>query len=69
MVNVSILNEFGHEYFEDLTVEEAKRLIDETIDAEGTRYFIVDKDTKQILREIKLQEDQDIALIPIVVGG
>lgn len=69
MVNVSILNEFGHESFEDLTVEEAETLVNETIDAEGARYFVIDKDTKQILREIKLQEDQDIALIPIIGGG
>jgi len=69
MVKVSILNEFGHESFEDLTVEEAEKLVNETIDAEGTRYFVIDKDTKQILREIKLQEDQDITLIPIIRGG
>ena len=69
MVNVSILNEFGHERFEDLPVEEAEKLIEETIDAEGTRYFVIDKDTKQILREIKLQPEQDIALIPIIGAG
>jgi len=69
MVNVSILGSKGHEEFKDLTVEEAEELIEKTIDAEGQRYFIVDKNTNQLIKEVKLQPDQDIALIPIVKGG
>ena len=69
MVTVSILNEKGHEQFVDLTPQEAEALIEETIEAEGTRYFIIDRTSDKLLRELKLQEGQDIVLIPIARGG
>jgi len=69
MVTVNILGKKGHEQFVDLTPEEAEELIEETIDAEGQRYFVVDKDTQKIVKELKLQEDQELVLIPIAQGG
>ena len=69
MVKVEILGSEGHQTFEDLTPEEAKELINKTIEAEGQRYFIIDKQTKAVLKEIKLSENQEIALIPIARGG
>lgn len=69
MTKVEILGSEGHQTFEDLTPEQAEELINKTIEAEGQRYFIIDKQTKAILKEIKLSENQEIALIPIARGG
>ena len=65
MVKVIVLNLNGHTTHEDLTVEEAEKLVIE----KGTRYFVVDWETKNILRELELEENQAIALIPKVQGG
>ena len=69
MVTVNVLGRKGHEEFKDLSSEEAEILINEIEDAEGERYFIVDKNTQKIVKELKLQEDQELVLIPIVQGG
>jgi len=69
MTTVNILGKKGHEEFRDLSPEEARELIDQTIDAEGERYFVVDKKTQKIVKEVALQEDQELVLIPIAVGG
>ena len=69
MTKVEILGSEGHQTFEDLTPEQAEQLINKTIEAEGERYFIIDKQTKAVLKEIKLSENQEIALIPIARGG
>jgi len=69
MVTIQVLGRKGHEEFKDLTVEEAKQLINEVEEASGERYFIADKKTQKILKELVLQEDQEIVLIPRVAGG
>lgn len=69
MTTVIVLGKKGHEEFADLTPKEAKELIEQTIDAQGERYFIADKESHKILKELKLQEDQEVVLIPIAVGG
>ena len=69
MTSVIVLGRKGHEEFKDLTPEEARELIDQTIDADGLRYFVDDKETHEIVKEVALQEDQDLVLIPIAVGG
>lgn len=69
MVTVQILGRKGHEEFEDLTPEEAEKLIMEVQEAGGQRYFVADKKTQKVLRELKLQEDQELVMIPIVSGG
>lgn len=63
-VKIHILGKNGHETIE-LSKEEAEHLIE----AEEGRYFIIDSKTKQILREIKLEEGQELMMIPIVSGG
>lgn len=64
MVLVKKLGPSGHETIQ-ISVEEAESLIE----AEKGRYFVRDKKTGQILHEIHLEEDQEIALIPIATGG
>jgi len=63
-VRVTILSERGHEPME-VTPEEAERLI--TVNR--GRYFVVDEETNELLREFKLEPGQRIALIPIATGG
>ena len=65
MTKVDILGPKGHETVV-LPPEEAEKLIAEEY---GKRYFVRDQKTREILREIKLEEDQEIALIPIAGGG
>jgi len=69
MVTIQVLGRKGHEEFKDLTVEEAEQLINEIEEAGGQRYFIADKKTQKVLKELVLQEDQEIVLIPRVAGG
>ncbi len=64
MVKVRILDERGHSKVE-LSVKETERLIRE----KGERYFVADEKTGKIIKEIKLRENQEIALIPKVTGG
>jgi len=63
-VKIHILGKKGHE-----TVELPPKEAEELIEAEEGRYFVVDAETKQILREIKLEEGQELMMIPIVRGG
>lgn len=70
MVDVSIVNAKGDENYHGMTVEQAEELIGEFFEeAKGQRYFIVDKETNEILKEIKLKENQSVVLVPIVGGG
>jgi len=69
LVTVYVLGRKGHEEFQDLTPEEAEALIDEIKSAGGQRYFIVDKSTQGILKELKLQENQELVMIPVVSAG
>jgi len=39
------------------------------IDAEQGRYFIVDAQTRQLLREVKVEEGQELLMIPIATPG
>ena len=64
LVKMLIMDEKGHRRIE-LSAEDAERLIHE----KGERYFVADTKTQKILKEIKLKEDQEIALIPKVTGG
>jgi len=67
--NVSVLGRKGHEEFRDLTPEEAETLIHKIESAGGQRYFIVDKETQTVLKELRLQDDQELVMIPVAVGG
>jgi len=64
VVKISYLNKKGHETIE-LSPEEAERLVE----AEQGRYFVVDAQTKRILREIKIEDGQELLFIPFVRGG
>lgn len=64
MVKISILDEKGHRRIE-LPAADAEQLIHE----KGERYFVVDQKTQKIVKELKLREDQEIALIPKITGG
>jgi len=63
-VKISYLNKRGHETVE-MTVEEAENLIE----AEQGRYYVVNMETKQVLREIKVEDGQKLMLVPFVQGG
>ena len=63
-VKVRMLNERGHETLE-LTPEEAERLV---VSEQG-RYFVIDEETRAILKDVSLEPGQRIALIPIARGG
>ena len=69
MTTVKILGRKGHEELKDLTPEEAKEVIDKLESVEGLRFFVVDLETKKVLKELELQEDQELAVIPIIRGG
>jgi len=66
---VFVLGRKGHEEFRNLTPEEAETLINEVESAEGKRYFIADKKTQTVLKELKLQDDQELVMIPVAGGG
>ena len=59
-----MLNKKGHETVE-LTEEEAEELLS----AEQGRYFILDAESHKPIREIKLEDGQELMLIPISTGG
>ena len=63
-VHVRRLSELGHETLE-LTPEEAERLM---VSVQG-RYFVVDEETRSLLKEVTPELGQRIALIPIARGG
>lgn len=63
-VHVRKLGELGHEPLE-LTPEEAERLM---VSVQG-RYFVVDEETRALLKEVTPEPGQRIALIPIARGG
>jgi len=63
-VKISFLNRSGHEVVE-VTPEEAERLRE----AYEGRYVIVDARTKQPLREVKVEDGQELYFIPPVAGG
>ena len=69
MITLYVLGRKGHEEFRDLTPEEAKGLIHDVESASGQRYFVADKNTQTLLKELKLQEDQELVMIPVAVGG
>jgi len=69
MVTVNVLGRKGHEEFKDLTVEEAEELIGSIQEGSGERYFVADKKTRKVLKELVLQEDQELVMIPQVAGG
>jgi len=62
MVKIKKLGPEGHEEIE-VPKEEAERMIE----AEAGRYFVVSEG--KILREVKLKEDQELMLVPIIKGG
>jgi len=63
-VKIVYLNRKGHE-----TVELSPKEAEQLIKAEQGRYFVVDAETRQVLREIKLEDGQELMLVPIVRGG
>lgn len=64
MTKIDVLGPKGHETVL-LPPEEAKKLIE----GYGERYFVVDKTSREVLKEIRLEDDQEIALIPKARGG
>jgi len=69
MTTVKILGRKGHEELKDLTPEEAKEVIENLEGVEGLRFFVVDLATKKVVKELVLQEDQELAVIPVIRGG
>ena len=59
VVKVKQLGPMGHAAVE-LSVEDAEKLIY----GKGDRYFVVDEKTKKVIQEVKLEDGQEIALIP-----
>lgn len=49
----------------NLPEEEARRLVE----TEQGRYFIVDSQTKQIIKPVQVQDGQELMFLPIVAGG
>lgn len=69
MTNLKILGKHGHESLLDVTPEEAQQKIDELEEIEGKTFFIVDMETKKIVRKLEIQEDQELAIVPFIRGG
>lgn len=63
-IKVRVLNELGHEPLE-LSPEDFKDMIQ----LEQGRYFVIDEETKSILKDLNVEPGQRIALIPIAKGG
>lgn len=55
----------GGDETQTLTQEEAQNLIE----TEKGRYFVVDAATKKILKEVKVEDGQELLLVPILSGG
>jgi len=69
MVKVEVLTRKGHESYEQLDPEQAKKLI-ETFMQRGGKYWLVDKETKKLLQQpLNLNQNCQIVLIPVVAGG
>ena len=63
-VTLILLTRSGHEEVQT-TAEEAQALID----AEPGKYYVVNADTKDIIRQVVVEEGQTLQLIPVVQGG
>ena len=68
-ITIRVLGVLGDETLTDLSVEEAEKIIEEVEIKEGKRYFVLDMQTNKVLKEIKLEPNQRLALIPVVAGG
>lgn len=64
MIKIRKLTDKGDEA-QEVTVEEAE----EMIEAEAGNYFVVDADSKKVLKELKLEDGQSLMLIPRACGG
>jgi len=69
VVNVEVLGKKGHESFTQLSPQEAEQLVQRFLQ-EGGRYWILDKETKEKLKEpLKLDPEAQIILVPVIGGG
>jgi len=68
-VTVEVLSRKGHERYEKLSEEQAKEIIQRFIE-QGGKYWILDKETKQLLQQpLELDPECQIVLIPVIAGG
>ena len=64
MIRIRVLGAKGDET-KELTVEEAEDMVE----AELGTYYVVNAETKKIMREIKLEDGMSLMLLPAVRGG
>lgn len=69
MTTLKILGKHGHESLVDVTPEEALQKIEELEHIEGKTFFIVDMETKKIVKKIEIQQEQELAIVPFIRGG
>lgn len=69
MTTVKILGKHGHESLVDVTPEEAQQKIEELENIEGKTFFIVDLETKKIVKKLEIQQEQELAVVPFIRGG
>lgn len=63
-VKVTTLDGSGHT-MQDLTTIEVEALLD----TEGYKYYIMDAKTRQLIKELKVEDGQELFLLPIITGG
>jgi len=64
LIRIRVLGAKGDET-KELTVEEAEDMVE----AELGTYYVVNAETKKIMREIKLEDGMSLMMIPAVQGG
>jgi len=64
VVKITMLNTLGHEEV-TLTKEEAFKLVT----AERGKYYVVDAKTRELIRNIVIEDGQELVLMPVVSGG
>ena len=69
MTTLKILGKHGHESLVDVTPEEAQQKIEELENIEGKTFFIVDMETKKIVKKLEIQQEQELAVVPFIRGG
>lgn len=63
-IKVTTLDGTGH------TSQELSKIeVEELLDTQGYKYYVVDAKTRKIMKEITLEDGQELYLMPMIAGG
>lgn len=55
----------GGDEEKQLTIDEAQSMVQ----AEEGRYFVVDKETRKVIKPVEIVDGQELLMIPVLRGG